>query len=338
MISNTEKSYIQKYGKSFFWAGFFLPKKLFSNASHLYDFCRIVDNIADDEQLNKVDKTQSLNEFEENFNNKNFDVQVIKNIWDVINNFNISPKIFNDLINGVRSDINQKQPEDFQELTDYSYQVAGTVGLMMAKIMRVKDKKILYRAIDLGVAMQLTNISRDVLEDSKNSRIYIPKRIFPKSSMSEEFNALTSKTVMNYPEICLNDISLNNEKDRDIEIDITIKRILQLAEFYYESSVRGIIKLPFKYRYGIFLAKNLYRQIGRKLKNNDNPSNWRKRSYLNIFEKILISFQTLVEFILTLGMKDFPEQYQTKEIEYSDSTVKVGHNHLEKKFNLNEKI
>jgi len=88
MISNTEKSYIQQYGKSFFWAGFFLPKKLFSNASHLYDFCRIVDNIADDEQLNKVDKTQSLNEFEENFNNKNFDVQVIKNIWDVINNFN----------------------------------------------------------------------------------------------------------------------------------------------------------------------------------------------------------------------------------------------------------
>ncbi|WP_262589787.1 phytoene/squalene synthase family protein [Candidatus Pelagibacter communis] len=338
MIFGTEKSYIQKYGKSFFWAGFFLPKKLFSNASYLYDFCRIVDNIADDDESNKINKAQSLNKFEENFNNKNFDIQVIKNVWDIIDNFSISPKIFNDLISGVKSDINQKQPEDFQELTDYSYQVAGTVGLMMAKIMRVTDKKILFRAIDLGIAMQLTNISRDVLEDSKINRIYIPKKIFPKSTISEEFNSFTSKTVMNYPEINLDNILKNSEEDKDIEIFVTIKRIIQLAEFYYESSMRGIIKLPLKYRFGILLAKNLYREIGRKLKKSDNPTFWRNRSHLNFFEKTLISFKTFFEFILTIGMKNIPEKYQTNEIEYYDSIIKHGHDHLEKKFKLNEKF
>ena len=87
---------------------------------------------------------------------------------------NIKKKIVDDLFDGVNSDLKKEvRIETEKELLIYSYRVAGTVGLMMAKIFGVKKKESLQRAIDLGIAMQLTNISRDVLEDSKNNRFYI---------------------------------------------------------------------------------------------------------------------------------------------------------------------
>ena len=97
-------------------------------------------------------------------------------MWSLIVDFNISKKIVNDLFDGVESDLKEKVVLDSKrDLLVYSYRVAGTVGLMMAKILNVKNKNALKSAIDLGIAMQLTNISRDVLEDAKNNRSYIPK-------------------------------------------------------------------------------------------------------------------------------------------------------------------
>tara|TARA_B110000114_G_scaffold168080_1_gene190759 strand:+ start:1 stop:627 length:627 start_codon:yes stop_codon:yes gene_type:complete len=95
-------------------------------------------------------------------------------MWTLIVEFNISLKIIHDLFDGIRSDIKESVKLDSRkDLLVYSYRVAGTVGLMMAKILKVTKKKSLKSAIDLGVAMQLTNISRDVTEDSKNNRSYI---------------------------------------------------------------------------------------------------------------------------------------------------------------------
>ena len=89
-------------------------------------------------------------------------------------NFKISTKIVNDLFDGVESDLKEKvQLKSQKDLLIYSYRVAGTVGLMMAKILNVKNQNALKSSIDLGIAMQLTNISRDVVEDSKNNRSYI---------------------------------------------------------------------------------------------------------------------------------------------------------------------
>ena len=95
-------------------------------------------------------------------------------MWDLIEEFNISLKIVHDLLDGIKSDIKEKVKLDSKkELLIYSYRVAGTVGLMMAKILKVSKKSSLMSAIDLGIAMQLTNISRDVIEDSKINRSYI---------------------------------------------------------------------------------------------------------------------------------------------------------------------
>ena len=169
----SNKSYLSIYAKSFNWAGFFLPKKTYNKCSALYDFCRVADNIADDNEKLEV-KEIKFNQFEKDFTQKNFDNPIIKNMWNLIDEFKISVKIIEDLLDGIRSDIKEKVIlNSKKDLLIYSYRVAGTVGLMMAKILKVNKKSSLKSAIDLGVAMQLTNISRDVIEDSKINRFYI---------------------------------------------------------------------------------------------------------------------------------------------------------------------
>ena len=171
----SNKSYLSVYAKSFSWAGFFLPKKTLNKCSALYDFCRVADNLADDEE--KIEnKEKKFNQFEKDFNKKNFNNPIIKNMWELIEEFNISLKIVHDLLIGIKSDIKESvKLNSKKDLLIYSYRVAGTVGLMMAKILRVSKKSSLKSAIDLGIAMQLTNISRDVIEDYKNNRSYIDK-------------------------------------------------------------------------------------------------------------------------------------------------------------------
>ena len=166
-------SYLSVYAKSFNWAGFFLPKKVYLKCSNLYDFCRTVDNIADDEGDIELKKNKLL-DFKNNFNNRNYRDPIIKNMWDLIEEYEISKKIVDDLFDGIESDLKSKvEINSKKNLLVYSYRVAGTVGLMMAKILDVKDINSLKSAIDLGIAMQLTNISRDIIEDSKNNRFYI---------------------------------------------------------------------------------------------------------------------------------------------------------------------
>lgn len=169
----SSKNYLSIYAKSFNWAGFFLPKKTYKNCSYLYDFCRVVDNIADDEGEIEIKKVK-FQKFVSDFKQKNFENPVIQNMWNIVNEFNISLEIIYDLFDGIESDIKQNVKIDTRkDLLIYCYRVAGTVGLMMAKILNVNKKQSLKSAIDLGIAMQLTNISRDVIEDSKKNRSYI---------------------------------------------------------------------------------------------------------------------------------------------------------------------
>ena len=167
------KNLISTHAKSFSWAGFFLAKKTFENGSSLYDFCRTLDDIAD-ENTSLDSKKQKFNKIKKDFIERNFENPLIKNIYNLIKKFNISEKIVLDLFDGIESDI--KESIEFKtkrELLVYSYRVAGTVGLMMAKILKVDSKIALRSAVDLGIAMQLTNIARDVVEDSGRNRKYI---------------------------------------------------------------------------------------------------------------------------------------------------------------------
>jgi phytoene synthase len=170
---NKNQSLISKHAKSFSWAGFFLSKETFKKCSVLYDFCRTVDDIADEDDLLGAKKKKFLN-FKSEFENKNFSNKIIKNIHNLLEEEGISHKIVNDLFDGIETDLkNEVNLNTKKDLLIYSYQVAGTVGLMMAKIFKVKDRRSLRCAIDLGIAMQLTNITRDVIEDKDRNRTYI---------------------------------------------------------------------------------------------------------------------------------------------------------------------
>ena len=161
------------HAKSFHWASFFLSKETYNKCSSLYNFCRTLDDIADDNSNLEIKKKNFL-EFKKNFSNKNFENPIIKNMWDLLENEKISKFVVDDLFDGVEGDLeNEVKINSQKDLLVYSYRVAGTVGLMMSKILKVNNKESLKGAIDLGIAMQLTNIARDVIEDKKRNRKYI---------------------------------------------------------------------------------------------------------------------------------------------------------------------
>jgi phytoene synthase len=164
---------LKKHAKSFYWASFFLSSNTFDKCSSLYNFCRTLDDIVDDDN-NLETKKEIFSKFKRDFENKNLNNQIIKDIWSVIDNENISKQIIIDLFDGVETDLKEKVViNSKKDLLVYSYRVAGTVGLMMSKILKVKNKESLKGAIDLGIAMQFTNIARDVCEDKARNRQYI---------------------------------------------------------------------------------------------------------------------------------------------------------------------
>ena len=260
----SSKSYLSVYAKSFSWAGFFLPKETFIKCSALYDFCRIADNIADDDE--KIEsKEKRFNYFEDDFYKKNFNNPIVKNMWNLIEEFNISLKVVQDLLTGIKSDIKDRvKLNSEKDLLIYSYRVAGTVGLMMAKILRVNKKDSLKSAIDLGIAMQLTNISRDVIEDSKNNRFYINVSFEEISStikladsfyensfysikdipVSLRFSILVARRI--YRKIGHKILNKKNLKNYQNSGKIYVSNIEKLLETFF--SIFDLIKLSFSYK------------------------------------------------------------------------------------------
>ena len=274
----TTKNYLSIYAKSFNWSGFFMPKKIYSRCSKLYDFCRTIDNIADQHADLEI-KKKELEKFKMKFEQKNQQDSVIKNMCDLMSESNISKKILNDLFDGVESDLKKEvRIKTEKELLVYSYRVAGTVGLMMAKILGVKKKESLQRAIDLGIAMQLTNIARDVVEDENKNRIYLIK----------------------------------NSEDTFLDI----KKIIYKADSFYDSSFVGIKDIPLNCRFSIVVARRVYRQIGKKILQKKDISSYRKsgKIYVSNFGKIIQTIFSFSDLIMLFFIK--PRKHE-KENEYN---------------------
>ena len=260
---------LKKSGKSFYWASFFLPKKSKENAGILYSICRYFDDEAD---KNNEDKTnflkESIKEIKSNKTNK-------INIFLQKNKINIS--IFIDLIEGLILDQRKIRIQNKEELIKYSYHVAGTVGLMMSKIIGVKNKTATKSAIDLGIGMQLTNIARDVYEDSKMKRVYLPANWISDISLDNLNNS--------------EEISLEkNEK-----ISNAIYKVICLSDKFYENGFAGMKYIPFSSRLGIFIAANVYRGIGVKIRSKKKKYN-KERVYLNKLEKFVITIKSISLF------------------------------------------
>ena len=275
---------ISTHAKSFSWAGFFLAKQTFENGSSLYDFCRTLDDIAD-ENTSLDSKKQKFNKIKKDFIERNFENPLIKNIYNLIKKFNISEKIVLDLFDGIESDI--KESIEFKtkrELLVYSYRVAGTVGLMMAKILKVDSKIALRSAVDLGIAMQLTNIARDVVEDSGKNRKYIDHdfgkiketlgiaELFYKSSFKSikeiplinRFAILVARRV--YREIGNNIIRKKNLENYNNSGKIFVNKIGKLKQTIF--SIFDLFVLIFS-KSNIHLTDDEHMEIGKEINLNE---------------------------------------------------------------------
>ena len=259
---------LKKHGKSFYWASFFLPKRNKDAATKLYSICRFFDDLADD---NSEDQTKILTgEFK----------KICDDLSHPINEFftshNLSIKILGDLVDGLVKDQTDVRIKNEKELIQYAYQVAGTVGLMMSPLIMVNNNKANKHAIDLGIAMQLTNIARDIYEDALMNRIYLPQDWISNTDINE-----------------LTDISSNKDL---IQIKGAIKRLILLSETYYKNGFAGMRYIPLKTRLAIFFAAKIYRAIGQKIKKNRYEYSY-KRIYVSTIEKLFITFISIPEFV-----------------------------------------
>ena len=260
---------IKSEGKSFYWASFFLPKKNRIAASRLYSICRYLDDVADNSKLDTSSQIKNIfNQIKENESSE-------INIFFKKNNINLG--ILKDLIDGLISDQQNVRVTDEKELIDYSYKVAGTVGLMMLPIINTKDAEARKHAIDLGIAMQLTNIARDVYEDAKMNRLYLPKEWLGQVSVSD-----------------LIDNKLDDQKKRLIEL--SIKNLIELSEKFYANGFSGMKFIPLRTRLAIFFAAKIYKGIGEKIKSGGYVYKL-ERVYLNKLEKLWITIISIPEFL-----------------------------------------
>ena len=268
---------IKSEGKSFYWASFFLPKKNRIAASRLYSICRYLDDVADNSKLDTSSQIKNIfNQIKENESSE-------INIFFKKNNINLG--ILKDLIDGLISDQQNVRVTDEKELIDYSYKVAGTVGLMMLPIINTKDAEARKHAIDLGIAMQLTNIARDVYEDAKMNRLYLPKEWLGQVSTSD-----------------LIDNKLDDQKKKLIEL--SIKNLIELSDKFYANGFSGMKFIPLRTRLAIFFAAKIYKGIGEKIKSGGYVYRL-ERIYLNKLEKLWITIVSIPEFLFLKNIFKF---------------------------------
>ena len=179
------------------------------------------------------------------------------------------------LLDGVILDISNKvRIKNDKELISYSYQVAGTVGLMMSQILNVTEKVAYKYAIDLGIAFQLTNIARDILDDAKINRVYIPSSWY---------------------KLNIKEIVSTNYKNKE-KLKNATRDLLDLADVYYASAIKGLAFLSIRNRFAIFLALSIYRQIGKKIIRK-GYSNLNIRESVSLIEKIFCFVKCLFLFL-----------------------------------------
>ena len=264
------KKIIKENSKSFYKAFSRLPKAKANAIFAVYAFCRTADDLID----LKEDK-ESLLLFKDELHKFSKGEITDKPLWralgEVFEKYDMNIKPFFEMIEGQLMDANFKNIETQDELTNYCYYVAGTVGLMILPILSTKHHKELEEiAVKLGAAMQITNILRDIGEDYKINRIYIPKEVMDK------FNYSSS------------DLASNIINKNFIEL---WEYEAKIAEELYKETYRKIKLFDRDSRGSVILASRLYKEILNSVRKN-NYDCLTKRNYVGFYKKIFTVIQS----------------------------------------------
>jgi len=249
-----------------------LPREVRMAATSLYAFCRVSDDLVDDPRAT-MDAVQRLRErLDCAYEGNPFDHVADRAFAEVVDAYNIPKSVPLSMIEGFEWDLADKHYETIGEVIDYSARVAGTVGIMMSLVMGKRSARTLARACDLGVAMQLINISRDVGEDARNGRVYLP-------------NAWLKEAGTDREEL------LANPKYSPA-IARVVERLLDQADEIYLRALTGLSDLPRSCRPGIRAAGMVYAGIGTQVRAN-NFNSIDVRAYTSKTQKLALVFRAL---------------------------------------------
>ncbi len=239
------KYLLRRGSKSFSLASLLLPRRVRDPASAIYAFCRIADDIVDEGEEGPRALDVLHERLRRAYDAAPIDHPVDRAFSSVVRAYDIPIDVPAALLEGFAWDAQGRQYDTIEEAQAYGARVAGTVGVMMTLLMGRRDETTLERACDLGVAMQLTNIARDVGEDARNGRIYLPGAWLREAGVE--------------PSSMLRDPAFRPE------IGVVVERLLQRAEVLYMRSDAGIGRLPPDCQPSIRAARLFYSEIGNEL-------------------------------------------------------------------------
>ena len=287
---------LAKGGRSFYWASHFLGRKAAHDAAHLYRFCRTLDDLADGDLPNGPARLAAINtqldRLAEGGANSSLD-PALSDFMPTLNACSVPIRPIQHLLDGLLFDQQEVALKNSDDLIKYAYQVAGTVGLLMCPVLGCQNSQAFSFAVDMGIAMQLTNIARDVLEDAEMGRRYLP---------GDWVGNLSAASISALPrQLAPSDIAPKRASDIEM-VTAAIDRLLLLADRYYQSGMKGLVYLPPRAHIAIAVAANVYREIGQKLRRRQ--LDWTKgRTVTNGMEKAVASFGAFSSLPARIGRK-----------------------------------
>lgn len=231
--------------RTFFAASLVLPRRVSEPAIALYAFCRLADDAVDLGSDRKAAVARLQDRLDSAYRGHPMQTPADRAFANVVEQFAIPRELPEALLEGLAWDADGRRYETLSELYAYAARVAGTVGAMMTLVMGQRDPQIVARACDLGVAMQLTNIARDVGEDARAGRLYLPLQWMRDAGIDPD--GWLAEPVF------------------DRRIAAIVQRLLDVADGLYDRATHGIRNLPRSCRPGIYAARALYAEIGREL-------------------------------------------------------------------------
>lgn len=276
---------------SFFAASLLLPTEYRQPITALYAFCRIADDavdLAEDPRAGLQSLQQRLLQI---YAGEPIDSPVDRAFSRVVRDHEIPYALPAALLEGFEWDVTGSRYATLSDTLAYSARVAGTVGVMMAMLMGVRNAEVLSRACDLGVAMQLTNIARDVGEDAHAGRVYLPDELL-------QANGVDIESWRGEPVFC--------EGIKD-----TVRELLEIADTLYARAAWGISQLPVSVRPGIFAASSIYAEIGREIERRQYDS-VNQRAVVRLSRKVRLLSVALRQAMSARGRDHAPPLQETR--------------------------
>jgi 15-cis-phytoene synthase len=313
----TCRQMIRTGSRSFFAASLLLPESMRGGAYALYAFCRLSDDTVDIDQGGDAGIARLASRLDAIYAGAPANGAIDRALFDAVERYAIPRAPFDALLEGMAWDAAGRGCETIGDLYAYSARVAGAVGVMMTVLMRSRTPEMIARASDLGVAMQLTNVARDVGEDARNGRLYLPREWMREAGLDPDawlaqprFNAALASVV---------------------------KRLLQDADGLYRRADLGIAALPGACRPAIYAARRLYAEIGAEVARHGYDSVSR-RAIVPASRKLqllgaVLTRQWRTPDVAALGSSALPQTQflvdgsaaQTGQIDEGDSTRGLRH-------------